>query len=86
MRDKSFGNGRYIKSLLTDDVLQSMSVRLRSIKEPSLIQLMTITQEDIPSLRVKDYTRPLKKLQSMVGLSQLKQNIERHLQWYGCRC
>ena len=80
LRDKSFGNGRYIKSLLTDDVLQSMSVRLRSIKEPSLIQLMTITQEDIPSLRVKDYTRPMKKLQSMVGLSQLKQNIERHLQ------
>lgn len=79
-RDRSFGNGRYIKSLLAEEVLQAMSVRLGKIKNPSLTQLMTIEQEDIPSLRVKDYAKSMKKLQDMVGLSRLKENIERHLQ------
>lgn len=78
-RDKSFGNGRYIIGLLADDILQSMSVRLSKVCNPSLVQLMTIVREDIPSVQLKDYAAPMKKLQAMVGLEHLKQNIERHL-------
>lgn len=77
-RDRSFGNGRYIVELLADEVLQAMSVRLGSIKHPSLVQLMTIEREDIPSIQIKGYTKSMKRLREMVGLSQVKQSIERH--------
>lgn len=78
-RDRTFGNGRYIASMLSNEILQSMSLRLGKIQHPTLLQLMTIEKEDIPALHLKNYKKPLKKLQEMVGLSQLKQNIESHL-------
>ena len=75
----TFGNGRYIKSLLTTEVIPAMSLRVNKLLNPTLKQLMTIEREDIPQQKLKDYRKPLKKLQDMVGLNLLKQNIESHL-------
>lgn len=78
-RDRTFGNGRYIISLLSNEILQSMASRVSKIKHPTLIQLITIEKEDIPASRLKNDENPLKKLHNMVGLSHLKQSIESHL-------
>ena len=75
----TFGNGRYIKNLLTAEVIPAMSVRVNKLETPTITQLMTIEHEDIPQQKLKDYRKPLKKLQDMVGLNLLKQNIESHL-------
>lgn len=75
----TFGNGRYIKNLLTAEVIPAMSVRVNKLETPTMTQLMTIEREDIPQQKLKDYRKPLKKLQDMVGLNLLKQNIESHL-------
>lgn len=78
-KTETFGNGRYIKTLLTSEVIPSMSVRVNKLDNPSITQLITIEREDIPQQKLKDYRKPLKKLQDMVGLNILKQNIESHL-------
>lgn len=78
-KDRSFGNGRYIIELLSNEILQAMSLRVAQIKRPTLLQLITIEKEDIPQLALKNYKKPLKALHDMVGLSHLKQNIESHL-------
>lgn len=78
-KDRTFGNGRYIINLLTNDILQAMSLRVARIKNPTLLQLITIEKGDIPGLRLKDYKKPLKKLHDMVGLSNLKRSIGDHL-------
>lgn len=78
-KTETFGNGRYIKNLLTTKVIPAMSVRVNKLSNPTLTQLVTIEREDIPQQKLKDYRKPLKKLQDMVGLNLLKQNIESHL-------
>jgi SpoVK/Ycf46/Vps4 family AAA+-type ATPase len=75
----TFGNGRYIKTLLRTEVIPAMSVRVNNLETPTITQLITIEREDIPQQKLKDYRKPLKKLQNMVGLNFLKQNIESHL-------
>lgn len=76
-RDRSFGNGRYVCDILTNDVFQAMAVRLRNIENPSFVQLMKIENEDIPAIEIKE--NPFKKLNSMIGLKYLKMEFERHL-------
>lgn len=78
-RDHTFGNGRYVVKMFTDEIIPAMSLRMGHLKRPSLLRLMTVEKEDIPSLRTKNYERPLKKLHKMVGLNRLKQSIENHL-------
>lgn len=78
-RNQTFGNGRYIVSLLSHEILQAMSLRVSKIKNPTLLQLMSIEKEDIPALRPKNSEKAMKKLHDMVGLSRLKQSIESHL-------
>ena len=75
----TFGNGRYVKNLMTTKVIPAMSVRVNKLESPTVEQLMTIEREDIPQQPQKDYRKPLKKLLDMVGLNLLKQNIESHL-------
>lgn len=79
LRDQYFGNGRYVKNLFTSEILQSMSIRVNRISQPTLVELMTIEEEDIPETEIKDMKRPLKKLHEMVGLVHLKKSIENHL-------
>lgn len=76
-RDRTFGNGRYVRDILMNDVFLSMAVRLRNIEHPSFIQLMTIEKEDIPVIKIKE--NPFDKLHSMIGLKNLKMELERHL-------
>lgn len=76
-KDRSFGNGRYVRNILVNDVLQSMAVRLRNIENPTFIQLITIEKEDIPVIKIKE--NPFEKLNSMIGLKKLKMELERHL-------
>lgn len=79
MRDETFGNGRYIETLLSEEVLQSMAKRVGNIPSPTREQLMTIEKEDIPQLKQGDYKKSLAKLHRMVGLKQLKKSISDHL-------
>ncbi len=76
-RDRAFSNGRYVRDILVNDVFQSMAVRLRNIENPTFVQLMTIEKEDIPVIKIKD--NPFEKLNSMIGLKNLKMKLERHL-------
>lgn len=79
MRDDRFGNARYIKNLLTRDVMYAMSTRVNKLPNPTVEQLVTIEKEDIPQYKLKDYRTPLKKLQDLIGLSRLKKSVEGHL-------
>lgn len=79
MRDESFGNGRYIETLLSEQVVQRMACRLSEIPTPTAAQLVTIEKDDIPCLEIKDYRKPLEKLNQMVGLKELKESITAHL-------
>lgn len=76
-RDLSFGNGRYIINLLSNEILKAMSLRIGKIKNPSLIQLMKIEKEDIPVITPAE--NPMLKLHSMIGLNKLKTEMEKHL-------
>lgn len=79
LRDETFGNGRYINSLLSEEVLQNMARRVNGIPSPTVEQLMTIEKEDIPGIRQGDYKKSLAKLNRMVGLTHLKKSIGEHL-------
>ena len=78
-RDESFGNGRYIKQLLEQKIIPHMGLRLLNVETPTIAQLQTITEEDIPSLRRSESSRGLEQLREMVGLTSLKTSIESHL-------
>lgn len=78
-RDETFGNGRYIDTLLSEQVILHMAYRLSEIPKPTAAQLVTIEKEDIPCLEIKDYREPLEKLHQMVGLEELKKSITGHL-------
>lgn len=76
-KDRTFGNGRYILEILTNNILQNMSVRLGKIDNPSFVQLMKIEREDIPAIKILD--NPFDRLHGMIGLKNLKMELERHL-------
>lgn len=79
MRDETFGNARHVLNLLKKDVLYAMSSRVNKLTSPTQEQLMTIEKEDVPRNKLQDYRKPLKKLQEIVGLSNLKKSVEGHL-------
>lgn len=79
MHDETFGNGRYIETLFSEEILHNMAQRISKIPSPTREQLITIEKEDIPSLKQGDYKKSLAKLQQMVGLQQLKKSISNHL-------
>lgn len=79
MHDDTFGNGRYIETLLSAEILHNMAQRVSHISSPTREQLILIEKEDIPSLKKGNYKKPLEKLHRMVGLKQLKQSISNHL-------
>ncbi len=79
LRDENFGNARHIMTLFPSQILQAMALRVARIKSPTLFDMLTITKEDIPAIHLKDYKTSMKKLHSMVGLTELKKSIEGHL-------
>lgn len=79
MHDETFGNGRYMEILFSEEILHNMAQRISKISSPTREQLITIEKEDIPRLKQGDYKKPLAKLQQMIGLQQLKKSISNHL-------
>ncbi len=78
-KTESFGNARYVNNLLEKQVVPAMANRLCGQKELSKKQLMTIEKEDIPAKRRSRTSKKMDRLNEMVGLESLKQNIAKHL-------
>ena len=77
-RDKDFANGRTMRQLF-DKICVRQAERLQKIDISTLSdeELMTLTAEDIPyeAPRKVDYTECLSKLNGMVGLAAVKNEI-----------
>ena len=77
-RDKDFANGRTMRTLF-DQICKNQAQRLRhgDLTTMSNTQLMTIEPDDIPleTPKTADYTECLKKLDGLVGLAAVKQEI-----------
>ena len=77
-RDKDFANGRTMRQLF-DKICAKQAERLQKedMSTKTNEELMTITQEDIPyeAPKAVDYTECLEKLNGMVGLAAVKQEI-----------
>ena len=77
-RDKNFANGRTIRTLF-DQICKKQAERLESHGPQSLTdeQFMTILPEDVPyeAPQTVNYQDCLKKLDGMVGLTAVKQEI-----------
>ncbi len=78
-RTRSFGNARYVNNLLEKQVIPAMANRLCGLRGLSQKQLMTIEKEDIPAKRRNRTSKKMDRLNEMVGLESLKQNISKHL-------
>ncbi len=78
-KTKSFGNARYVNNLLEKQVVPAMASRLCKLRTLSKKQLMTIEKEDIPAKRRSRTSKKMERLNAMVGLESLKQNISKHL-------
>ncbi len=80
-RSRNFGNARYVNNLLEKQIIPAMASRLCSMNVPSLTkkQIMTIEKEDVPAIRKGRNSKKMSKLEKMVGLDELKQNITSHL-------
>ncbi len=77
-RDKDFANGRTMRQLF-DKITAKQAERLQKedMSTKTNEELMTIIQEDIPyeAPKAVDYTECLAKLNGMVGLAAVKQEI-----------
>lgn len=45
LKDETFGNGRYINSLLSEEILQNMARRVSKLPSPTIEQLITIEKK-----------------------------------------
>lgn len=75
-------NAHYIDGKL-EEVTMRMSKRLMANRNGDYKKedLMLITDEDIVETKEGDLEKPMQKLNEMVGLGQLKQNIVQHLNY-----
>jgi len=80
LRDEKFGNGRYIVSLMENEIIPNMASRLiaTSVIEP-IEKINLIEKSDVPQLQTEDQEDTLAILGTMVGLSNLKKSILDHL-------
>lgn len=87
MKDKHFGNGRYVNKLMEKCINVNMATRLSKMESPTREQLITIEAEDIVSDKAEAkrisvggfdedaIDEALKRLDSMVGLNKVKSAI-----------
>ena len=80
-RGRNFENARYVVNLMESVVLKRMGQRITGIENPTIETLTTILPEDIPSSRVIRESRKLQEFQKMVGLAELKESIQSHLNY-----
>ena len=80
LRDEKFGNGRYITTLLENEVIPNMASRLitTGVLEPAE-QLNRIEKSDVPQLQTEWQEDTTANLDAMVGLPHLKKSISDHL-------
>ena len=81
IRDDKFGNGRYIISLLENDVIQNLATRLMAKGSFAAESINQIEKCDIPQLQPALQDDTMANLDAMVGLSNLKKNIYDHLNY-----
>lgn len=82
-RGRNFENARYVVNLLETVVLKRMGQRLTGIEHPTREMLTTIMPEDIPSLNEIKESRKSTEFHKMVGLKELKESIQGHLNYVG---
>ena len=87
LKDKHFGNGRYVNKLMDRIISTNMATRLSKIPNPTPDQLVTIEAEDIVSdndeakrisvggFDEETIDNALKRLDSMVGMNKVKSAI-----------
>ena len=80
-RGRNFENARYICNLMEKEVLKRMGHRLSGIENLTEEQLTTILPEDIPALNEMKGGEKYSKLKQMVGLAELKESIQSHLNY-----
>lgn len=80
-RTRNFENARYVVNLIETEVLKKMGQRLTGIANPTREELVTIIADDIPSVTTVKESKKLQKFRQMVGLHQLKESIQGHLNY-----
>lgn len=80
-RNRNFENARYINNLMEKEVLKRMGHRLSGVENLTKEQLTTILPEDIPAINEIKGSEKYKKLKQMVGLAELKESIQSHLNY-----
>ena len=80
-RSRNFENARYVVNLIETVILKKMGQRLNGITKPTREQLTTIIAEDIPSITTIKESKKLEKFRQMVGMGQLKESIQSHLNY-----
>ena len=81
MRDSKFGNGRYIISLLENEVLQNVASRVMASTVFEADRIHVIEKCDVPQLHITFQEDKMANLNAMIGLSNLKKNIADHLNY-----
>ena len=80
-RTKNFENARYVVNLIETVILKKMGQRLNGLAKPTREQLTTIIADDIPSITTIKESKKLEKFKQMVGMGELKQSIQSHLNY-----
>lgn len=80
-RNRNFENARYINNLMEKEVLKRMGHRLSGVENLTKEHLTTILPEDIPALNEIKGGEKYRKLKQMVGLAELKESIQSHLNY-----
>lgn len=82
MRDVNFTNGEYVDREIADFTFKMAGRLMENRKEVrQKEELMWITEADIVSEEEKDPSESMKRLESMVGMKELKQSLFQHLNY-----
>ena len=80
LRDNKFGNGRYMISLLENEVIPNLATRLAAADALGQTANINLIEKcDIPQLQPMDPEDAMSSLNAMVGLPNLKKNVTDHL-------
>lgn len=79
LRGANFNNTLFLSEILDRYIIPKMSERVMKKGLPAgLLDLCTILPEDLPTIRYTDTDKAIKKLTSLVGLDDIKQQILNH--------
>ena len=81
VKDETFGNGRYVNSLMDRIVNIHMAGRIGRLFSADQQQLQTIEACDIPSIRKGCRSKSMEDLKELIGLEPVKRSIETHVNY-----